>query len=277
MASLLGKFVAGAATGLAQGIMAQAEAKRQQALLDLERQYRRDDARFEAGLRDASADRQALTRAAADELQYSRSQDEITGEPIKTKTGGLLSRTKSGKLIPSTLPEGTELAAEAEDAEPLEDIWDPEKQVIVKKPRSQAAGLLSAANKPPAPGKPDRESPRDELIRKIMAVGLKGLSAEEREALEQLDRSDPFRQAMAAMLGGGAAAAAGGGGPFADDGMGPGGTPKPGGSEKPKGAIDIPAESSEVLSAPDGSIVEDDSASPPKRYRKQGKYLVPVQ
>ena len=72
MAGLLGKFAAGVATGLAQGIMAEAQAKRQQALLDIERQYRRQDIEYQDTLAERRADREALTRSAASNVSASR-------------------------------------------------------------------------------------------------------------------------------------------------------------------------------------------------------------
>jgi hypothetical protein len=271
MAGLLGKFVAGAAGGLAEGIMAQAEAKKRQALLDLERQYRREDTEYSNALAskrdETEAGRRTAEAVASDTRAREREGEELT-EVYNAEDGTTSYKPKKearGLLSPKSKPDATTAAAD-----PLEDIWDPELKVIKKVPRSKASGLLSAGNKPPRPGEENGPSPADVAGRILdkMARGEK-LTADEMKAFEAYQKLDPFRAAMARVLNGDDAAAPG----TPDDGLGP----KPKANTKPANAVDPdPNDLADFEKASPNTLMED-SRFPGKRFKKVGKWLVPYE
>lgn len=274
MGRAFGKFIGGVAQGLAAGIMAEAEQKRQAALLDIERNYRRQDQEYADTLAERRNEREAGRRSqeaieadkritARQEAEPVETYDEETGKVRYTPKG-----QAKGLLSPKSKPD-------AASSEPLEETYDPKSGQITLTPRSRAAGLLSKANKPGASGD-DQIQPADVAGRILdkMARG-QALSKEEMAAFEAYQKLDPFRQALARALAGGGAGAPGS--PFADDGMGPGGPgPKPPGAEaKPQGAVaPDPEDKADFDAAPEGAAILNDKTG--EYFRKQGRWLVPA-
>jgi hypothetical protein len=268
MAGALGKFVGGFAQGLSQGLMAEAEQKRQAALLEIERNYRRQDAEYEHGLRTQEAETEAGRRDKAEESRREFEGGLLSGT-AEEEGGNLVGYTRKGERKEL----GIKTAPKATDAEPLEETYDDKTGEIRLTPRSQARGLLSKANKPTASGAEKQIQPADVAgrIMNKMAMG-EPLTPAEQKAFDAYLKMDPFRAMLANAMGGGAGGA--GGGLF--DNLTPGGPPappKPAGP--PAGAVAIPKEAGDVLSAPDGSIIEDDATG--AKFRKQGGFLIPVQ